>query len=83
MIVKAANYNKLKHLLVDKCRVDIEKYQNLLFYVMWKLIYIVENDLEAWNQLQGNNKAPKLTIYIKSFLSVNINNMFKRFKLIY
>jgi hypothetical protein len=26
---------------------------------MWKLIYIAENDLEAWNQLQGNNKAPK------------------------
>jgi hypothetical protein len=59
---------------------------------VWKLIYIAENDLEAWNQLQGNNKVcptPKiLTIYIKS-LDFCLKNGYaiiicsKRFKLIY
>jgi hypothetical protein len=45
-------------LLVDNCRVDIENTKmHFLCLVVETNLYFAENDLEAWSQLQGNNKV--------------------------
>ena len=56
----------LNILLVDNCRVDVENTKNSLSMLGVETnLYFAENDLEAWNQLQGNNKVcptPKILL---------------------
>jgi CheY-like chemotaxis protein len=56
----------LNILLVDNCRVDVENTKNSLSMLGVETnLYFAENDLEAWNQLQGNNKVcptPKIIL---------------------
>lgn len=44
-------------LLVDNCKAHVENAKNkLLTLGPETTLYVAENDLEAWNKLQGNHK---------------------------
>ena len=57
-------------LLVDNCKVDIENTKKAFLILDIKAtLHFAKNDLEAWNQLQGNHKVSP----IPKILLIDIN----------